>query len=241
MQPEDAPKAVPGTPVGRRIVLGMIGLGALGVVFGRQLSQKTSEVAGAVSPQLQQALPALGGFRYYSVTSVFPEMSQTDWRMGVRTGLTDDTLTVLTFDDLAAMKQTQMTKDFQCVTGWRVEDVTWSGVLLADLLRETGADLNQPALRFTSFDNAYTESLTMSQAMRPDMLIATSLQGRPIDSVAGGPVRLVAAPMYGYKSIKWLDSISVESEVIPGYWELLGYDIDAWVGKSNGRSDEPVT
>ena len=227
--------------MGRRIVLGMLGLGAVGVVFGRQLSQATSEVAGAVSPQLQQALPALGGFRYYTVTGSSPELSPADWRLTVRAGLSDDTATVLTFSDLAAMPQTQMTKDFQCVTGWRVEDVPWSGVLLADLLRETGADLSQPALRFTSFDGSYTESLTMEQALRPDMLIATALQGQPIDSRAGGPVRLVAAPMYAYKSIKWLDGISVESAVIPGYWEERGYDIDAWVGTSNGRDDEPVT
>ena len=26
----------------------------------------------------------------------------------------------------------------------------------------------------------------------------------------------------------------------PGYWERLGYETDAWIGASNGRSDEPV-
>jgi len=26
-------------------------------------------------------------------------------------------------------------------------------------------------------------------------------------------------------------------EVKPGYWEHYGYDVDAWVGRSNGRSD----
>jgi hypothetical protein len=28
--------------------------------------------------------------------------------------------------------------------------------------------------------------------------------------------------------------------VKPGYWEQLGYDVDAYVGASNGRGDEPV-
>jgi DMSO/TMAO reductase YedYZ molybdopterin-dependent catalytic subunit len=46
--------------------------------------------------------------------------------------------------------------------------------------------------------------------------------------------------MYAYKSIKWLDGIEATPDVEPGYWELRGYDIDAWVGKSNGRSDAPV-
>jgi DMSO/TMAO reductase YedYZ molybdopterin-dependent catalytic subunit len=47
--------------------------------------------------------------------------------------------------------------------------------------------------------------------------------------------------MYGYKSIKWLNGIEVLNKVVPGYWEDLGYDVDAWVGKSNGRNDDPVT
>jgi DMSO/TMAO reductase YedYZ molybdopterin-dependent catalytic subunit len=46
--------------------------------------------------------------------------------------------------------------------------------------------------------------------------------------------------MYGYKSIKWLESIEVVAEVVPGFWEVRGYDVDAWVGKSNGRSDNPT-
>jgi hypothetical protein len=29
--------------------------------------------------------------------------------------------------------------------------------------------------------------------------------------------------------------------VVPGYWEDLGYDVDAWVGKSNGRDDDAPT
>jgi DMSO/TMAO reductase YedYZ molybdopterin-dependent catalytic subunit len=45
------------------------------------------------------------------------------------------------------------------------------------------------------------------------------------------------APMYGYKSIKWLDEIEVTDEVVPGYWEERGYDVDAWIGRSNNRDD----
>ena len=46
--------------------------------------------------------------------------------------------------------------------------------------------------------------------------------------------------MYGYKSCKWLARITVADAVVPGYWEQQGYDVDAWVGHSNGR-DDPAT
>jgi DMSO/TMAO reductase YedYZ molybdopterin-dependent catalytic subunit len=226
-----------GKPVGRRIVLGMAGVGALAVVLGKQLTSATSSAVGAVAPQLQSVIPATGGFRIYTVTNGYPEMTKADYRLKITSG---PEITTLTFDDLAALPQTSMTKDFQCVTGWRVEDVPWSGVLLSDVISRFNLDDHGTALAFTSFDGAYTESLTMEQAKRPDVLVATSMYGAPITQEHGGPVRLLVAPMYAYKSIKWLDGIEATPVVEPGYWELRGYDIDAWVGKSNGRSDAPV-
>ncbi|HKE72080.1 MAG TPA: molybdopterin-dependent oxidoreductase, partial [Acidimicrobiales bacterium] len=133
---------------------------------------------------------------------------------------------------------TKLKVDFQCVTGWRVEDVHWTGVRLADLLDEAGVAKGAKALRLFSFDGAYTESLTMDQARRRDVIAAYDMLGGPVTHAHGGPVRLYVAPMYGYKSLKWLDRIEVVDEVVPGYWERLGYDVDGWVGRSNGRDDE---
>jgi len=142
--------------------------------------------------------------------------------------------------DLAALPQTRMTRDFQCVTGWRVPDVGWAGVALPDLLEAVGVAQSAKAVRFTSFDGVYTESLTMDQARRRDVLVATEMLGGPVSHDHGGPVRLYVAPMYGYKSLKWLGGIEVIDRVRSGYWERRGYDVDAWVGRSNGRDDEPT-
>jgi DMSO/TMAO reductase YedYZ molybdopterin-dependent catalytic subunit len=40
--------------------------------------------------------------------------------------------------------------------------------------------------------------------------------------------------MYGYKNVKWLERIDLVPRSEDGYWEALGYDVDAWVGRSNG-------
>jgi DMSO/TMAO reductase YedYZ molybdopterin-dependent catalytic subunit len=40
--------------------------------------------------------------------------------------------------------------------------------------------------------------------------------------------------MYGYKSAKWVNRIEVVDRVVPGYWEQNGYDVDAYIGRSNG-------
>ena len=92
------------------------------------------------------------------------------------------------------------------------------------------------ALRLRSFDGTYTDSLTLGQARLPDVLVATKMLGADVTHDHGGPVRLYVAPMYGYKSVKWLSGIEVTDAVIPGYWEHRGYDVDGFVGRSNGRA-----
>ena len=140
----------------------------------------------------------------------------------------------------AARPPVQLTRDFQCVTGWRVHDVKWVGVRLRDLLDDAGVQPTAKAVRFTSFDGVYTESLTLEQARRDDVLVAYKLDGQNLSRIHGGPVRLAVTPMYGYKSLKWLDTIELTDQVEPGYWEHRGYDVNGWVGHSNGRSDDPT-
>jgi len=232
----------PGTPVGRRLVLGILALGAAGVAAGPQVSRALGRISGDLSAHDPTGLSSLipgNGFRYYSVTDGFPYRPPSTYRLRV-TGNVSTELT-LTLDDLRAMPRTRLTRDFQCVTGWRVTNVHWEGVLLSALLDKAGADSDQHALRFFSYDGAYTESLTMQQGRRPDVLVADTIDGQPVGRRHGGPARLLVAPMYGYKSCKWLSEIRVVDSVVPGYWENLGYDVDAWVGRSNGRSDAPTS
>jgi len=231
-----------GKPVGRRIVLGMLGLGALGVVTGRRLLDLEQGLLAPVQLRdptgLSGLVPAGAGFRFYSVTGGQPQRSAADYRLRIG-GLVTRPAN-LTLADLSAMPQQSLIRDFQCVTGWRVPKVHWSGVLLADLLDHVGVASGARAVRLTSFDGVYTESLTLDQARRRDVLVATQMLDAPVTRAHGGPVRLFVAPMYGYKSLKWLGGIELTRQVIPGYWEELGYDVDAWVGRSNGRGDAPT-
>lgn len=229
-----------GRPVGRRVVFGVMGLGALGVLGGSGVQRFLADAAQHDPTGLSNLLPLGDQFRIYTVTGSVKTPDPTTYRLSV-TGLVDRPQHY-SLTDLAALPQTDMVRDFQCVTGWRVPKVPWSGVRLKDMLALAGVQSSAKALRFVSFDGTYTESLTLDQAQNPDMLVALKMLGNPVSHDHGGPVRLYAAPMYGYKSIKWLSEIQVVDSVRPGYWEGYGYDIDAWVGKSNGRTgDVPTT
>ncbi len=230
------------TAVGRRVFLGLAAFAATGVVFGTQIQGWLERNVGPVlakDPTGILSLLPIGRFRIYSVTSSLPDRSRAEYRLRVR-GLVDHE-TVLTFADLAAMPKTSLRRDFQCVTGWRVPEVRWAGVRLADVLDRAGVQPDATAVRFLSFDGTYSESLTLAQARRHDVLVAYELEGEPLSSEHGGPARLYVAPMYGYKSCKWLDTIELTRTVEPGYWEHRGYDVDGWVGRSNHRSDDATS
>lgn len=233
----DAPDG--GKPVGRRVVLSILALGAAGVVTGRSVSDTLAKVAAHDPTGLLSVLPFGDNFRYYSVTGSVPAADPATYRLSV-TGLVQNERHY-SLTDLAGLPQTDIVADFQCVTGWRVPQVPWSGVRLSALLAASGVDSRAKALRFVSFDGVYTESLTLDQARNPDMIVALRMLGGPVSHDHGGPVRLYAAPMYGYKSIKWLSEIQVVDRVEPGYWEGFGYSVDGWVGASNGRNDAPTT
>jgi DMSO/TMAO reductase YedYZ molybdopterin-dependent catalytic subunit len=222
-----------GAPVGRRIVVGMLGLGAAGVAGGSTVQSALDAALAPLGRNLSGVVPAAGGgFRFYSVVDEVEPRPPAAYRLSV-TGLVRTPRT-FALADLRALPQTRITAEFRCVTGWTVPDVPWQGVALPDLLDRVGVTPAAGALRFHSFDGAYTESLTLAQARRRDVLVATSMLGGPVTHDHGGPVRLYVAPMYGYKSIKWLGGIEVVDRVVPGYWEQRGYDVDAWINASNG-------
>src|SRR5436305_6436295 len=96
-----------GTPVGRRVVLGLLGHGTATVAAGPWISRWLGDVAGALSKHDPTGISGLipgAGWRYYTVTSGFPYEQPAKYRLRV-TGNVDHELT-LTTDDLQALPRT---------------------------------------------------------------------------------------------------------------------------------------
>jgi DMSO/TMAO reductase YedYZ molybdopterin-dependent catalytic subunit len=66
-------------------------------------------------------------------------------------------------------------------------------------------------------------------------MLAYELDGKPLTRAHGAPARVVIPEMYGYKGVKWLTRMELVAAQPTGFWEGLGYDQNAWVGRSNGR------
>jgi DMSO/TMAO reductase YedYZ molybdopterin-dependent catalytic subunit len=218
--------------VGRRMFLGLVALGAAGVAFGSQAQNFLSNKLGSGFASL---LPGGDHFRIYTITGSYPDISTNDYQLQI-SGLVESP-TTLSFDDLVKLPAIEMVKGFQCVTGWRVDNVSWKGVRLSHLMDMAGVQPGAVALSFDSYDHADTESLTIDQAQLSDVIVAYEMYGKTVSREHGGPVRLVVPQMYGYKSLKWLSGIRVVDRVEPGFWEQNGYPVNGWLDGSTGATN----
>src|SRR3954471_5718760 len=221
----------PGAPVGRRLVLGLTGLGVAGVLGGATFSRRLSEWLAPAELRdptgLLSTLPLGPVFRFYSVTGSVEPQDEQSYRLEV--GGLVSTPGTYTLADLRALPQTSFSSDFHCVTGWVVPGVAWAGVPLAELLDRARPDPRAKAVRFRSFDGVYTESLPLDEARRPGVVVALGMLGGPVSHDHGGPVRMYVGHQYGYKSTKWLSGIELTEDEVPGYWEHRGYDVDGTI------------
>jgi len=214
---EQAPRRL-----GRGLFLVSVAGGLSSLWWGKSLTRAVSALPFAPG----------GGWRIYTVAPTMPKFDPATWRLEVG-GLVDKP-TTLTYAELRALPRTSQIRNFHCVTGWTVSNVHWAGVRLSDLLDRVSPQFSARGVQFTSAEVPYVDSLTLDQAKLHDVLLAYEMNGKPLPREHGAPVRLVIPEMYGYKNVKWVSRIDLVEQPQDGYWEQLGYDRDAWVGRSNG-------
>jgi DMSO/TMAO reductase YedYZ molybdopterin-dependent catalytic subunit len=89
-------------------------------------------------------------------------------------------------------------------------------------------------INFVSMEKDYVDTLSLPQSVLPEVMLAHTMGGKPLPREHGAPLRLIIPEMYGYKNVKWVHRLELVPTLHPGFWEQNGYDIDAWVGRSNG-------
>ncbi|QXG76946.1 sulfite oxidase [Modestobacter sp. L9-4] len=131
---------------------------------------------------------------------------------------------------------------------WLLEAVgtaEWGGTPLAPLLAEAGVSPDAVDVVFTGADHGvergveqdYARGLPVAEALRPDVLLAWSMNGAPLPPQHGAPLRLVVPGWYGMAHVKWLTRIEVLTEPFTGYQNAVAYR----VATETGDPGEPVT
>jgi len=216
---------------GRGAFLLLLGGGLSSLAWGTKASGVLSPLTSAFSQLVGNIFP-VGGWRIYTISGSMPIFDPKTWRLEIG-GLVKKPRS-FTYDELLALPRAHQVNDFHCVTGWTVRNVRWSGVRFSHLLDQVEPLPQAKAIRFVSLEQPYNDSLSLGQLHLPDVMLALEMDGEPLTRPHGSPARVVIPEMYGYKGVKWLTRIEMVAHQPTGYWEGLGYDQNAWVGRSNG-------
>lgn len=121
-------------------------------------------------------------------------------------------LALVTAAELQALSPREHQADFHCVTTWSVTGLVWTGVPLREVLAAVGiTEAPAPYLVARAGDRRKA-SFVWEDAIADDVILATHLDGAPLDDRHGAPLRLVSPSQYAYKSVKHLISIDFCAE-----------------------------
>ena len=100
-----------------------------------------------------------------------------------------------------------------------VGNAKWAGTPLAPLLKECGlapeaveiafwgADHKSEKLHGGDYDQNFARALSLKEVERDDIILAYEMNGQPLTSGHGAPLRLVVPGWYGIAWVKWLHRI----------------------------------
>ena len=101
-----------------------------------------------------------------------------------------------------------------CEEGWTYI-AEWTGVPLSYILDRVGALPQVRYVVYRSIQPDWWESIDMSDALHPQTLLATGMNGADLPVPFGGPMRLRVPRQLGYKSVKYITHITLTDTLKP--------------------------
>lgn len=199
------------------------------------------------------------GLHYLLVHFDIPCVDPATWRLHI--GGTVKKHLALSLDELRQRTRRTLAVTFECAGNGRahlsprpisqpwlneaVSTAEWTGTPLVALLDEAGLAPDTVELVFTGADHGiekgyehdYGRSLSVAEAMRPDVLLAYEMNGRPLEPQHGFPLRLIVPGWYGMTQVKWLSRIEAVTTPFDGYQQRVAY----FYRRDANDPGEPVT
>jgi DMSO/TMAO reductase YedYZ molybdopterin-dependent catalytic subunit len=162
-----------------------------------------------------------------------PDISLKEWRL-ILDGEVEHP-TELSWEEFMELPQTEDTSDFHCVTTWSKLNINWKGVRFLDLAALVMPKETATHIMCYSYDN-YTTNVSLEEALKPDVLLAHTVDGRLLPKEHGGPVRMITPQLYAWKGSKWINRIEFLKQNKSGFWEERGYSNTAYPWRNDRYS-----
>jgi DMSO/TMAO reductase YedYZ molybdopterin-dependent catalytic subunit len=190
--------------------------------FRRKLNEREQAVADRLPPgqYLTEKWPVL---HYGGV----PKVDLAKWDFKVE-GLVEQPLR-LTYEQFKELPRQTVKQDVHCVTRWSMLDSTWTGVPVAELMKQI--QLKPEATHvMVKAERGFTANLSLDDFLRPENMFVDTRNDQPISAEHGWPLRMFVPHLYFWKSAKWVRGLEFMASDRPGFWEQYGYHMrgDPW-------------
>ncbi|MBI3968778.1 MAG: lycopene cyclase domain-containing protein [Chloroflexi bacterium] len=160
-----------------------------------------------------------------------------EWRLRI-VGAVERPLT-LSLPELERLSRRDAFVTLQCVSnpvgGSLMSTALFSGVLLAELLELAAPRAEVVRVVFRAPDGHF-DGVPLDLARGAEPMLAYAMNGRRLSRSHGFPARVLLPGVYGFKNVKWLDTIELLTAASPGYWQERGWTESAVV-KTTARID----
>jgi sulfoxide reductase catalytic subunit YedY len=117
----------------------------------------------------------------------------------------------LSLDDLRVLGLEENITMHHCIQGWS-GIAQWGGVSMRKLIEHVKPLPSANVVAFYSFGGSlygdlYYDTQSIINALKPECLLALSMNGAPLTEVYGAPLRLRVENQLGYKMVKWIERI----------------------------------
>jgi len=137
------------------------------------------------------------------------QFSFADWRLSID-GMVAKPASYSIADLKSHTSRNQITQ-LICEEGWSYI-AEWTGASLADVLDRAGVSPQAKYVLYSSFEQGWTDSIDMSDALHPQTLLTYGMNGRDLPVGFGGPLRMRVPRQLGYKSVKWINRITITDD-----------------------------
>jgi sulfane dehydrogenase subunit SoxC len=185
------------------------------------------------------------GLHYLLIHFDIPAVDPGTYRLSVRGRVARELS--LTLDEIRALPAVELAVTLECAGNGRallsphvesqpwlqeaVGTARWRGTPVRGLLKEAGVEDGAVEVSFAGLDRGvehgleqrFERSLSLFEALRPDVLLAYEMNGEPLLPQHGFPVRLLVPGWYGMASVKWLAEITVLDRPFQGFQQLQAY------------------
>jgi len=179
-----------------------------------------------LTPEVSAVGDAADGHAFYQMDEDLqrPDVDVSAWGLSVE-GLVQRPQR-LSFADLLALPRRDQLVTQECVSnpvgGPLISTALFSGVPIAALLDRVGVALGATAVLFRSPDG-HEEAIPLALARDPRVLLAYGMNGSLLEQAHGFPARALLPGLYGYKGVKWVDTVRLTDDPRAGYWEHNGW------------------